>query len=160
MPVRSKLADAVTGQLDSSLAAEEPVLNFIDGRGYSVGELTHRWDDCVAGKGKSVSEEYLEGSYSVILNLALSQSLEKMRGDQVVADLPSGDARLLSLIVDKNDTVDVLKLRFCDEKPMFIFDIEIVERANEVPVPSRVRLYGFHDAVDDLFGSALCKTTL
>ena len=96
----------------------------------------------------------------MILNLAISQSWDRTGRGEIVADLPSRNASLFSFIIDKNDSIDVFELRFRDQEPMFIFDVEVVEGTNEVPVPSRVRLYSFHDAVDDLFRGALCKSTL
>ena len=151
---------AIPVQFGSRLTQAERMLNLVDGCRYSFGQIAHRWNDCVASERKTVSENYLEGRISVILNFAVSHSAERMGSDQIVTDLPSGNANFFSLIIDKNDPIDEFELRFGDQKPMFIFNVEIIEGTNELPIAARVRLYGFHDAVDDIFRGTLCKSTI
>jgi hypothetical protein len=133
------------------MAHPEPVFNFVNGRRNEFSQLAQRWNDSQASERKTVAEKYLGGRLSVILNLAIAQSCGAMRRDQIVAELPSANADFFSLIIDKKNPVDVFELRFCDEEPMLVF---------EVPIPSRVRLYRLHDAVNDLFRGALCKSAI
>jgi len=159
MSTSPKLEDAVTGQaLGSQLAHAEPVINLLDRVQDRMGQLAQSWDDYKASERKTLSEKYLEHRISLLLNVSVLRPRNSVSGDQVVDDLPLGNPELFSLLIDKNDSVNEFVLHFCDEEPMLVSDVEVVEGVNEVPVPVRVRLYRFHDTVDNVFGDSLFKS--
>lgn len=156
-----KIDDAVTGQRsDADLASAEPVFDFVNRSTEKYRQLVHRWNNRFQSKGESVAEAYRVGRLSLVLNLRVSVSGEGNIGDLSVDHEPGTKSELRASVILDSDAIDETELGFCDQEPMFVLNVEVVEMAKEFAISSRVRLYPIHDAVDNLFGGLLFQSAI
>jgi hypothetical protein len=123
-----------------------------------VRKALEGWHESVAFQNRSFAESYARHSATVICDLELTMPLERSGCGVGVDDKPIADGKLYISVVYRAKTPDDCELSVCNQKPVFIFDVETVKSEEDFTIPSLVGLYDIHDESLDLFAGVLFQS--
>jgi hypothetical protein len=123
-----------------------------------VRESFERWHEVSALQDRPLSESYARHGLTLICDLEVRVPLEPLTGHVRINDEPIPYRKFNISLVYRANTSDEMKLSVCNQKPVFIFNVETVKPDKDFAIPSLVGLYGIHDESLDLFAGVLFQS--
>lgn len=123
-----------------------------------VREGFERWYEVCALQDRPLSESYARHGLTLICDLEVRVPLEPSASHVWTNDEPVFYSKLDISLVYRANTSNEVKLSVCNQKPVFIFNVETVKSDKDFAIPSLVGLYGLHDESLDLFAGILFQS--
>lgn len=116
------------------------------------------WNDALALEGHSLAERYERDSLTIICNFEMFMPFEWPGGDVRINDQPSRDVKRFASLVYRNHSLNKRVLPMCDQEPMFVFDVEVMQIEKNLALASTVGLYEIPQESLDLFSGVLFES--
>jgi hypothetical protein len=123
-----------------------------------VRESLERWHEVSALQDRPLSESYARHGLTLICDLEVRMPLEPLASHVLIDEEPILNRKFNISLVYRANTLNEMKLSVCNQEPVFVFDVEIVESENNLSHPSFVGLYGVHQESFDLFAGVLFQS--
>lgn len=123
-----------------------------------VREGLERWHEVSALQDRPLSESYARHGLTLICELEVRMPLEPLASHVRTDDEPIIYRKLNISLVYRANTDNEMKLSICNQEPVFVFDVEVVESENNLSHSSFVGLYGVHQESLDLFAGVLFQS--
>ncbi|HXB62404.1 MAG TPA: hypothetical protein VNU94_06100 [Acidobacteriaceae bacterium] len=104
---------------------------------------------------RPLAESYARHGLTLICDLEVRMPLEPLASHVRIDHEPITYSKFNISLVYRANPSNEMKLSVCNQEPVFVFDVEVMEPENNLSLSSFVGLYGLHQESLDLFAGIL-----
>jgi hypothetical protein len=123
-----------------------------------IRHALQRWQDVEALQTRPLAENYMRPGVTLMCDLALRVPFKDRGRGFAGNDEPIVNGEIFASLVYRSKAANVGELQMCNQKPVFISDVEIIQTGKDFSIPSLVGLYDIHDVSLDFFTGVLFQS--
>lgn len=117
-------------------------------------KVVQRWHDELSLEGHPLAERYMRPGGTVVCELEISP-FHELGCSVGLDDKPIRDSKFLASLIYRSHSGNNRVFTPSDQKPMFVFNVEVMEMQKRLTLPSLVGLYQVQKKTPDIFAGPL-----